>query len=391
MIIEICFNFFSSGGVMRRARGEVKALLNAGHRVVVITDLKHVYKEYLDEFNEFRDKLRILPIRPFYLHPKSIRKISLRTISRDLSFAILCYKALTTLSKKESIDLIISHGTTQCYGVAHFAQIKNIPSAWVIHELISDNIATNSNPYNWFTTQMYKHSNRYALSKMHYIITVSDYIKKLAILEGAKPKNTFTKHNFVDTQTFHPDSKIIKDIDVLFIGRLSIEKGVDILIEAAQYLSKDRRILIIGDGELRRNLEYQSQHVGCDIKFQGWVKNNLIPEFIQRSKILVAPSLSEAHAIVPLEAMACGVPVIGTTQAGGMPETITHNKNGWLLKKINAKTLGNLIEEILSDNKKLKLVSQAALKRSEFFSENNFRQRIVDLYENLIEKHNANN
>ena len=129
MIIEVCLNFFSVGGVMRRARGEVKALLNAGYRVVVITDLKHVYKEYFDEFNELRDKLHILPIRPFYLHPKPIHKISLRIISRDLSFAILCYKALTTLSKKESIDLIISHGATQCYGVAHFAQIKNIPSA----------------------------------------------------------------------------------------------------------------------------------------------------------------------------------------------------------------------------------------------------------------------
>lgn len=389
MIIEVCLNFFSIGGVMRRARGEVKALLNAGHRVVVITDLKNVYKEYLDEFNELRDKLHILPIRPFYLHPKPIRKISLRIISRDLSFAILCYKALTTLSKKESIDLIISHGATQCYGVAHFAQIKNIPSAWVIHELISDNIATNSNPYNWFTTQMYKHSNHYAFSKMHYIIAVSDYIKKLAILEGAKPKNTYTKHNFVDTHTFHPDSKIIKDIDVLFIGRLSVEKGVDILIKAAQYLSKDRRILIIGDGELRRNLEYQAQLVDCDIKFLGWVEHNLIPQFIQSAKILAAPSLSEAHAIVPLEAMACGVPVIGTTQAGGMPETITHNKNGWLLKKINAKTLGNLIEEILSDDKKLELISQAALKRAEDFSINQFNRDIVKFYEMLINRYNS--
>ncbi len=388
MIVLICLSFFGPGAVMRRAREEVKALLNAGHHVTVITDLK--YSQYLNTFKEFKNKPYIIPIKPFYLHPRPIRKVSLRIISRELSFAFQCYYHLKTLAKKESIDLIVSHQTTICYAVARFAKKNKIPSVFVIQELIKDNIATKSNPYNWLTTQLYKHSNRYALSNMHYSIAVSNYIKNLAIKERARPKNVFVNNNFVDTQIFQPDEEKTKDIDVLYIGRLSIEKGVNILINATKYLSRNRSILIIGDGILRKNLEYQAQHSKCNIKFQGWVEHILLPQFIQRAKIVVAPSLSEAHAAVPLEAMACGVPVIGS-QAGGMSDTITHNKNGWLLKENNAKNLGKLIEKVLSDNKKLKLISQGALKKSEFFSKNNFRQRIVDLYENLIEKYNANN
>jgi len=388
MIIQICMSFFGQGAVMRRARGEVKALLNAGYHVTVITDLKHVHKIYLDEFKELKDKLHIIPIKPIYIHKRPIRKISLRKVSSELSFAIQCYEALTTLSKKDSIDLIISYFSTACYAVARFANKKNIPGAWVIQELIRDNIATNSNPYNWLTTQMYKHSNSYALSKMHYIIAVSNHIKKLAVIWGAKPKNVFIKYNFVDTQIFYPDGDKIKDIDVLFIGRLSIEKGVNILIDATKYLLKTRRILIIGDGDLRSNLEYQAQHSQCEIKFQGWIEHSQLPQFIRRSKILVVPSLSEAHAAVPLEAMACGVPVIGT-QAGGMPDTIEHNKNGWLLKQNNPKTLGMLIEEVLSDDNKLKLVSHAALKRAQFFSEIKFNHDIVEFYEKLIDGFNS--
>lgn len=136
------------------------------------------------------------------------------------------------------------------------------------------------------------------------------------------------------------------------------------------------------------NLEYQAQHSQCDIKFQGWIEHSQLPQFIRRSKILVVPSLSEVHAAVPLEAMACGVPVIGT-QAGGMPDTIEHNKNGWLLKQNNPKTLGMLIEEVLSDDNKLKLVGHAALKRAQFFSEAKFNHDIVEFYEKLLDRFNS--
>lgn len=369
---------------MRRAREEVRALLNAGHRVLVITDL--TYKRYLNSFNEFENKLCVIPLKLLYLH-KPIPKVSLRKVSSELSFTIQCYQILKTLLKKEPIDLIISHFSTACYAAAHFANKNNIPSAWVIQELINDRIASSSNPYNWFTTQLYKHSTQYAISNIHYLIANSSYIKKLAIIHGAKAQNTFVKYNSVDTKLFHPNKDNRKDIDILYFGRLSIEKGVNVLLEASKYLSKNRDILIIGDGYLRKNLKLQAQHLQCNLKFQGWVDHNLLPQFIRRAKLVVVPSLSEPQGLVVLESMACGTPVIGTN-VGGIPEMIKHNKNGWLVKPNDPRSLGRMIEDILSDDKKLTLIGQAALKTAESYSTEQFSRDIIDFYELLIERFN---
>jgi len=376
LIVQITQSFFSHGGVMKRARQETLALLKAGHRVIVITDLRWTSHAY--QFKDFRDKFYIIPIKPIYFY-------GFRNISSQLSFAFKTYYTLKKLSKKESIDLIVSHQSTACYAVVPFIKKRNIPAAWVIQDLIRDRIAT-GNPYNWWETQLFKHSNSFALKRMSYAIPVSIYTKRLAILDGARPATTFVKYNSVNTEKFNLGKNVNKDIDILFIGRLSIEKGLDILIESTNYISTRRKILIIGDGPLYEYLKIQAKKIKRhDMRLEGFVNHNILPQFIQRTKLLVAPSRSECHASVPIESMACGVPVIASRVAG-MEDTIQNEKNGWLLGENNAKTLGLLIEKALSNEKKLKLMSQAARKRAEFFSEKKFSHEIVDFYEKLVKK-----
>lgn len=362
---------------MRRARQETKALLDAGHNVIVITDLK--WKSSWRELERYKKRLYILPLNPFYI-PRPFH-----IVSSQLSFSLKIYYALKRIAEKKSIDLIVSHFSTACYAIARFAKKRNIPSVWVIQDLIKDRMAT-GNPYNLIETKLFLHSNPYALKNMSYIISVSKYSRKLAIIDGAKPENTFIKHNSINTNLFLPSKDINKDIDILFFGRLSIEKGVKILIDATQYLSRKRNIVIIGEGPLENMLKRQTKNIYHDIKFKGFINHELLPQYIRRAKVVVAPSLSECHAAVPMEAMACGVPVIAS-RVSGMEDTIDNKKNGWLLPHNNSETLGKLIEEVLSDEQKLKQVSQAALKKSEFFSETRFNHEIVELYKMLVEKH----
>lgn len=232
LFVQITQSFFSDGAVMRRSRQETKALLKAGHRVIVITDLKWISQ--IHYFDDLQNKPEIISLKPFYIH-RPFRKVS-----SELSFSLQVYFALKKISKNESISFITIHQSTTCYSVVRFAKKKNIPSAWVINDLISDRLAT-GNPYDIPTTILYKHAHSYGLRKLNYIIPVSNYTKKLAIMEGAAPKNTFVKHNAINTEKFNPGQKTPKDIDILFIGRLSIEKGVDILIEATKYLSGKKK------------------------------------------------------------------------------------------------------------------------------------------------------
>jgi glycosyltransferase involved in cell wall biosynthesis len=71
----------------------------------------------------------------------------------------------------------------------------------------------------------------------------------------------------------------------------------------------------------------------------------------------------------------------------GMEDTIQNEKNGWLLEKNVPKNLAAIIEKVLSDEKKLKLISSAALKRADFFSEKKFYKDIVEFYEMLIKNY----
>lgn len=379
IIIEICLSFFGLGAVMRRARQEVQALLNSDHEVTVITDLNHL--KYLRSFKNYKGKLYIKPIKLLYLY-------RFRKISSELSFAFQLYYSLKSIIKKSKIDLIIAHGATYCYAVAPFANKYNIPATWVIHDLIKDRIAT-GNPYNRRETLLYKHANRYAITKMPFLIATSQYSKKLVLIEGAKPESVFIKYNPVDTNLFSPDRNVNKSIDILFIGRFSVEKGVDILLEATKLLSKKLKILLIGDGPLKNKLVEQRNKIDQDIKFTGWITYDDLPYYIRRSKLVVTPSRSECHATVPLLAMSCAVPVVASKVAG-MEDSIDDKKNGWLLVKNNAETLSELLEQIFSNERKLKTVAKEALVKAELFSEVKFNVEMVKFYEKLIKNFKKN-
>ena len=142
VIIQITQSFFGHGAIMRRAREETRALLNAGHQVIVITDLKHT--KYLSSINQNLKNLLIKPLKTIYLY-------RMHLISSELTFAFQVYYALKSISQKEQIDLIISHTSTICYAVARFVSKKKIPAIWVIQDLIRDRMIT-GNPYNLLET-----------------------------------------------------------------------------------------------------------------------------------------------------------------------------------------------------------------------------------------------
>ena len=373
MIVQLSLSFFGRGAVMGRSRDEVRALLKAGYTVTVITDLRHL--TYLNSLNEYKNKLKIIPIKLF-------RIPYFQKISSELVFAIQSYRALKALSKNSPIDLIICHAVSNSYAAAYFGKKHNIPSVLILHEMIRDRIEY-GNPYNWWTTQFYKHATRYALKNIKYPIGVSNYMKNLAVLEGAKKKNTFMIHNPVYLKKIFHFKYIINDIEILFIGRLSVEKGVDILIKATQFFNKKWNITIIGEGALRKDLEQLSYQYKYDIKFVGWIDSENLNSHINRAKILIVPSVTEPHGIVVLEAMACSVPVIGS-KTGGIPDMINHNVNGWLVKKKDPKALGQLINEVLSNEIKLQKMGKEALKTAEKFSKKNFEKIFLRFYRSFM-------
>jgi glycosyltransferase involved in cell wall biosynthesis len=107
---------------------------------------------------------------------------------------------------------------------------------------------------------------------------------------------------------------------VLFVGRLSSEKGVDGLVEAwSQAETADLTLRIVGDGPLRATLE---QRRVPGVELTGWIDPNRVAQELRSARALAVPSIwYEPFGLVLIEGMAAGLPIIASA-IGGMPEVV---------------------------------------------------------------------
>ena len=133
----------------------------------------------------------------------------------------------------------------------------------------------------------------------------------------------------VDPELFQPDDRSPRREFVIgYIGRLVFEKGVDMLIKAAAALPGSWRLVFCGGGPERETLELLAQELNISdrITFDGWQDSIQMPQYYRKLDVLALPSRTrpnwmEQFGRVLVEAMACGVPVVGST-SGEIPNVI---------------------------------------------------------------------
>jgi len=122
---------------------------------------------------------------------------------------------------------------------------------------------------------------------------------------------------YVDLSVFKPMG-LSKEYDLIFVGRLEKNKGINLLLEAASKLKikiLNFKIIIVGSGPLENDLKFKIKNLKLqdNVLLYGWAKDSHeIAELMNRSKILVMPSYNEGGPRVVVEALACGVPVLAT-------------------------------------------------------------------------------
>lgn len=151
--------------------------------------------------------------------------------------------------------------------------------------------------------------------------------------------------NWIDTSVFRPLEVPEKDEHILFVGRLTAQKNLPLLIEAIAGMPWT--LDIVGEGELWTDLEQYARQKGVRVNFLGSVSNSHLPEIYNSYPVFVLPSLYEGNPKALLEAMACGRAAIGT-DADGIRTVIQHRKNG-LLCDPAVKSLQDAINNLLSD------------------------------------------
>lgn len=187
-------------------------------------------------------------------------------------------------------------------------------------------------------------------------LCVSDHIRERAIEIGFPEEKLRTHYIGIDTTAFTPQPKPEQDI-VLFVGRLIPNKGCAHLIEAMQYVQRNRpaaKLVVVGDGRLRASLERQAADLKVACEFAGAQPTAVVRDWLRRATLLCAPSItaingeSEGLGMVSLEAQAMGRPVVGF-RTGGIPEAVRHGETGLLAAEGDSQELGEGILRYLSD------------------------------------------
>lgn len=134
--------------------------------------------------------------------------------------------------------------------------------------------------------------------------------------------------------------------NVLFVGRLTKQKNLFSLLEAMRRI-EGVGLTIVGEGPLQGELTNYSRALGLNVRFEGYVPHDQLVQYYFAADVFVIPSLIEGHPKVLLEAMACGLPVVGT-DVEGTREVITHEQNG-LLCGTDPESIGNAVRRLLED------------------------------------------
>jgi glycosyltransferase involved in cell wall biosynthesis len=147
------------------------------------------------------------------------------------------------------------------------------------------------------------------------------------------------------------------DFVIITVASLVEHKGHKSLLKAVSILSKkykNLRLLVVGGGPLESSLKEYAEYleISSQVVFTG-LKKNVFP-FLKLADIFVLPSIErEGLGVALIEAMACGLPLIGS-RLGGIPEVIKSNFNGLLVEPGNPYKLADAVQQIMTDKDKKK-------------------------------------
>jgi len=255
-----------------------------------------------------------------------------------------------------------------------------------------------------------------AIEAADAVIAVSKEMRRdiLSAYPKVQPDRVAIIHNGVDTDEYRPvpGTEVLREHRisaerpiVLYVGRITRQKGLPYLLEAARHLRRDAQLVLCASAADTREIGAEVEAAVARLKQEGlaviWINEMLPrPELVQllsRATVFVCPSIYEPFGLVNLEAMACGVAVVAS-HVGGIPEIIVEGETGYLvaLEKADdafgsprdpdrfAAGLAEAINRVLDDPGAARRLGDAGRRRAvEQFSWHAIAEKTAELYRTL--------
>jgi len=285
------------------------------------------------------------------------------------------------IAKREKFDIIHAHDWMTFRAGIEARKVSGKPLVMHVHSTERDRTGGQGcNP-------MVCDIERKMTSEADGVIAVSNRTKK-AIMEnyGVPAENIDVVYNAIDITDsgILPVRRLRKKI-VLFLGRMTIQKGPDYFLEAAaRVLEKEPDVMfvMVGGGDMMHKIIERAADlkIGHKVLFPGFLKGPAVDAIYEMADVYVMPSVSEPFGITPLEAMSHSVPVIISKQSG-VSEVI---KNALKVDFWNIDALTSKITELLRYRTLHDLLGKNGKAEIQSFSWDNSASQCINVYDKII-------
>lgn len=199
--------------------------------------------------------------------------------------------------------------------------------------------------------------------KYDFIISNTDFVKnRLVDFYDVSKDSVETVYIGAPLKKIANEKTISPPYIVSFIGGNFQRKGLIPLAEAINIISKtgiEMKAIVAGRDRNENEIRKRLHELSCDnvVHFYGYLPPQNIPSFLINSHIFAMPSYVEAFGLVYLEAMACGIPVVGTFN-GGTKEFIKDGENGFLCDPFDSRDIANKITKLLNPVTRKRLIEK---------------------------------
>jgi glycosyltransferase involved in cell wall biosynthesis len=233
---------------------------------------------------------------------------------------------------------------------------------------------------------MYEYAKRGLAGSPSMVIGPSDFILRIHKERGFFPSSPLVRIPLgIEPRNIVHLPVTNEGVRILYVGRLTQDKGVPVLIRAFRNLEYRNACLdIVGDGPDSDLCRKEAKGDGR-ISFHGFLPHEELGRIYARSHVLVTPSLCYDNSpTVIYEAMSYGLTVIGS-RIGGIPELIEHGLNGFLFGPGDWRDLRDLMERLILSPENLRKCSEKAHQTSLRYTMAHHLHQLTDLYENLVQ------
>jgi glycosyltransferase involved in cell wall biosynthesis len=338
-----------SGGLGTACFGMTRALTGLGHEIVFV--MPHCDEEAPSGFIELIAASRVPVLSADRKAPAAWKNLTLRAIHSSLrpylndrryrallsgpsgsrlfnitgdygadliSESVRYGKAAGVIARERRFDIIHAHDWMTVFAGIEARAVSGRPLILHIHSLEFDRSGEHIH-------QDIYDIERHGMEAADRVIAVSHYTRRTIVERyGVNPAKISVVHNAVIKDDALPDGRLRKDPErkiVLFLGRITLQKGPDYFIEAAARVLKEMpevTFVMAGDGDMMPQMVERVAElaIGDNFYFTGFLTRAEVERIYAISDLYVMPSVSEPFGITPLEAMRCDVPVIISRQSG---------------------------------------------------------------------------